>query len=121
VPDTTDSADPGAESGPSVAAVPVATAAPVHERRHTRLQSGISRPKEFTDGTIRYDRIRFGNFCSTGEPTSSSEAFSDSRWKAAMDEEYLALMKNKTWHLVHSARGQNIIDCKWVFKIKKAS
>jgi hypothetical protein len=61
------------------AAVPIATAAPLQERRHTRLQSGISRPKEFTDGTIRYDRIRFGNFCSTGEPTSSSEAFSDSR------------------------------------------
>jgi histone deacetylase 1/2 len=36
-----------------------------------------------------------------------------------MDEEYLALMKNKTWHLVPPARGQNIIDCKWVYKVKR--
>jgi hypothetical protein len=36
-----------------------------------------------------------------------------------MDEEYRALMKNKiSWHLVPSARGQNVIDCKWVYKVK---
>jgi hypothetical protein len=31
--------------------------------------------------------------------------FTDSRWKIAMDEEYDALMKNKTWHLVPSSCG----------------
>jgi hypothetical protein len=36
-----------------------------------------------------------------------------------MDEEYDALIKNKTCHLVPSDRGQNIIDCKWVYKIKQ--
>jgi hypothetical protein len=35
-----------------------------------------------------------------------------------MDAEYDALMKNKTWHLVPPKKGSNIIDCKWVFKIK---
>jgi hypothetical protein len=29
------------------------------------------------------------------------------------------LMKNKTWHLVPPRRGTNIIDCKWVYKIKR--
>ena len=38
-----------------------------------------------------------------------------------MDEEYLALMKNKTWHLVPPANGRNVIDCKWVFKVKRKS
>jgi hypothetical protein len=38
-----------------------------------------------------------------------------------MDEEYDALIKNKTWHLVPSDRGQNIIDCKWVYKINRKS
>jgi hypothetical protein len=38
--------------------------------------------------------------------------------KNAMDVEYSALMKNKTWHLVPPRRGTNIIDCKWVYKIK---
>jgi len=35
-----------------------------------------------------------------------------------MDAEYDALMKNKTWHLVPPQKGRNIIDCKWVYKIK---
>jgi hypothetical protein len=29
------------------------------------------------------------------------------------------LMNNKTWHLVPYEQGKNIIDCKWVYKIKK--
>jgi hypothetical protein len=36
-----------------------------------------------------------------------------------MGEVYDALIKNKTWHLVPSSRGQNIIDCKWVYKVKR--
>jgi histone deacetylase 1/2 len=50
---------------------------------------------------------------------SSAKAFTNSRWKAAMDEEYNALMKNSTWQLVPSSPSQNIIDCKWVYKIKR--
>jgi hypothetical protein len=36
-----------------------------------------------------------------------------------MDDEYSALMRNKTWHLVPEQRGKNIIDCKWVYRIKR--
>ncbi|KAK1663178.1 hypothetical protein QYE76_051337 [Lolium multiflorum] len=36
-----------------------------------------------------------------------------------MDEEYSALMNNETWHLVPSSPGQNVIDCKWVYKVKR--
>jgi hypothetical protein len=36
-----------------------------------------------------------------------------------MDEEYAALMDNRTWHLVPSSHGKNVIDCKWVYKVKK--
>ena len=32
-----------------------------------------------------------------------------------MDEEYSALMRNKTWHLVPDQRGKNVIGCKWVY------
>lgn len=38
-----------------------------------------------------------------------------------MDAEFLALQKNKTWHLVLPQKGKNAIDCKWVYKIKKRS
>ena len=80
----------------------------------TRLQKGIKNPKVRTDGTIRY-----GMLCIAGEPTRLEDALEDSRWKNAMDEEYSALMKNKTWQLVPEQRGKNVIDCKWVYRIKK--
>src|SRR4051812_8171782 len=28
-------------------------------------------------------------------------------------------MDNKTWHLVPSSLNKNLIDCKWVYRIKK--
>jgi histone deacetylase 1/2 len=36
-----------------------------------------------------------------------------------MDIEYNGLMQNKTWHLVPPVKGRNIIDSKWVFKVKR--
>jgi len=48
-------------------------------------------------------------------------ALSNSNWKKAMDAEFLALQENKTWHLVPPQKGKNIIDCKWVYKIKRRS
>ena len=36
-----------------------------------------------------------------------------------MEQEYHALMKNKTWTLVSPPSRVNIIDSKWVFKVKK--
>lgn len=38
-----------------------------------------------------------------------------------MDVEYMALMRNKTWHLVPPQKGRNMIDSKWVYKIKRKS
>lgn len=83
-------------------------------RPKTRQQSGIRKPKIYTDGTVRY-----GYFTSSGEPQSLNEALENKNWKNAMDLEYSALMKNKTWHLVPPRKGTNIIDCKWVYKIKR--
>ena len=36
-----------------------------------------------------------------------------------MEAEYVALMDNKTWHLVPSSSNKNLIDCKWVYRIKE--
>jgi histone deacetylase 1/2 len=54
----------------------------------------------------------------TGEPQTVEEALENKNWKEAMDVEYNALMNNNTWHLVPPQKGSNIIDCKWVHKIK---
>jgi uncharacterized protein YcnI len=97
----------GSQSGSDVPDLSVVVPTIVSDRPHTRLQSGVSKPKKFTDGTVQY-----AYFCSTGEPSTTAEAFADSRWKAAMDEEYDVLLKNNTWHLVPSTHGQHVIDCK---------
>jgi hypothetical protein len=36
-----------------------------------------------------------------------------------MDEEFSTLIKNQTWHLVPTYHAHNIIDCKWVYKVKQ--
>jgi hypothetical protein len=58
-------------------------------------------------------------FSSTGEPSTLEEAKSDSHWHQAMHEEYDALIENKTWHLVPPSSNRNLIDCKWVYRVKK--
>ncbi|WVZ83847.1 hypothetical protein U9M48_030944 [Paspalum notatum var. saurae] len=108
---TTNDASPSLTSSYSSAA----NTTPVQRQRpRTRLQSGISLPRQFTDGTVRW-----GNFSHTGEPNSLEDALNDPKWKNAMQQEYDALIRNKTWHLVPQPKGTNLIDCKWVFKIKK--
>jgi hypothetical protein len=68
----------------------------------------------YTDDTIRY-----GMLTTTGEPSSLTEALSDANGKKAMDHKFDALVKNKTWHLVPLQKGTNVIDYKWVYKIKR--
>jgi hypothetical protein len=88
------------------------SASPVRPRTH--LQAGIRKPKVYTDGTIPY-----GLYTSTGEPHNLDEALADTNWHNAMDIEYVALMKNKTRHLVPPQKGRNIIDRRWVWKVKR--
>jgi hypothetical protein len=92
---------------------PADVTAPAPAAPHTRLQAVTHKPKVYSDGTVRYA------FSTTSsEPHSLQEALSTPSWKVAMNDEYTALMRNKTWHLVPPQAGQNVIDCKWVFKVK---
>jgi hypothetical protein len=36
-----------------------------------------------------------------------------------MQEEFDALIHNNTWKLVPPKPGRNLMDCKWIFKIKR--
>ena len=55
------------------------------------------------------------------ESTTVEEALSSSaksEWKKALDSKYSSLMEHKTWDLVKAPEDRNIIDSKWVFKVK---
>ena len=70
----------------------------------TRSKAGVSKPKVFI---------------ASSEPTSVSDALKNENWKCAMQDEYLALMRNGTWTLVDLPLNRQAIGCKWVFKIKE--
>jgi histone deacetylase 1/2 len=56
---------------------------------------------------------------STDEPRSLSDALASPHWRKAMEEEHDALLHNQTWHLVPPSSNKNVIDCKWVYRVKK--
>jgi hypothetical protein len=96
-----------------------ATSTPAQETRLlTRAQRGIHKPRIYTHGTVRYDSKK-AFLTSIGEPNSLEYALENFNWKKAMDLEYDALLKNKTWHLVPPMKDRNIVGCKWVYKIKR--
>jgi hypothetical protein len=93
--------------------MPASIADPTPAAPHTHLQAGIHKPKVYFDDTVLYA------FSTTScEPHSLQEALSTPSWKEAMNDEYTAIMRNKTWHLVPPQAGRNVIECKWVFKVK---
>ena len=52
------------------------------------------------------------------ELATFSQASKSIYWTKAMQQEYDALLKNETWNLVPTPPNANIIDCKWVYKLK---
>jgi hypothetical protein len=88
------------------------TPQPVPERPRTRLQNNISKPKSFGDDFVSLMTV-------TGEPIDYDEAVVQQEWRSTMDDEFLALEKNMTWHLVRRSEAKNVIDSKWVYKVKR--
>jgi hypothetical protein len=104
-------------SGRTGSATPASrVVSPVGTRPGTRLQHGIRKANIYNDGIVRY-----GLYTPSDEPQNHHEALQDDKWKNAMDDEFHALQKNGSWHLVPARSGANIIDCKWVYKIIRKS
>ncbi|KAD3068070.1 hypothetical protein E3N88_35950 [Mikania micrantha] len=55
---------------------------------------------------------------SSTEPSTFSIANKSPQWRTAMTEEYKALMRNGTWTLVPPVPNANVVDCKWVYRLK---
>jgi Reverse transcriptase (RNA-dependent DNA polymerase) len=53
------------------------------------------------------------------EPSTFTQANQHPHWRQAMADEITALAANNTWKLVPRPTAQNVISCKWVFRIKK--
>jgi hypothetical protein len=107
---------PGSSVAGNTAPNPIPTPAVTNDHQiKTRSQHGISKPKVYTDGAIRYSLRAYAG----EEPITLQDALDDSSWRKAMMTEYEGLESNKTWHLVPPRSDVNIIDCKWVYKVKR--
>lgn len=51
-------------------------------------------------------------------PTSHTAASRSAPWRAAMSDEYNALLRNHTWTLVPRTNNMHVVGCHWLFKIK---
>jgi len=76
----------------------------------TRAQHGIFRPKPTFD-------LSHSTTISP-IPKSPITALQDPNWNQAMNDEYSALVANKTWVLVPRPSNVNITRCIWLFKHK---
>jgi histone deacetylase 1/2 len=86
----------------------------------TRRQRGIIQNKVRTDGTVAWNAILVERPASkdTAEPHDYRDALRIPHWHDAMETEFSALQANGTWNLVPPVSGINLIDSKWVFKVK---
>ncbi|PNX98781.1 hypothetical protein L195_g022038 [Trifolium pratense] len=53
------------------------------------------------------------------EPSNVRQAMQHPHWRHAISEEFNALIRNGTWSLVPPPQDKNIVDCKWLFRIKR--
>ncbi|CAL9001359.1 unnamed protein product [Prunus brigantina] len=90
---------------------------PPPSRVVTRSQNNIFKPKQLHTTTKR--STTHHPLPLTLEPTCVSHAIKDSKWRAAMSDEFTALVRNGTWELVPSRPNQNLVGCKWAFRIKR--
>ena len=81
----------------------------------TRSQHGIFRPNK------KYQHGFLTNVTKPPLPHNPVSALQDPNWKMAMDDEYIALIKNKTWDLVPGPPDVNVIQSMWIFRHKEKS
>ncbi|GLU08619.1 hypothetical protein SLE2022_255210 [Rubroshorea leprosula] len=111
--------DPVSEQEHEVSTAPLLSVAPppsgaVSRRLHgmvTRSQVGVRKPKILP--SMVYTLLDLT------EPKTFKQAQRFPEWQHAMNEEYVALLRNKTWVLVPPPCGANIVGSKWVYRIKQ--
>ncbi|XP_031390702.1 uncharacterized protein LOC116203178 [Punica granatum] len=126
IPQSADSTSPANEELPLTSISPrIEKLLSLPSRRSERIRNPPDYLKDFVCNiaTIRPPRsispAHSSSPNSDVEPRSYKEAFQDSRWRIAMNEEICALELNKMWTIEPIPSDKKPIGCKWVFKIKR--
>ncbi|CAH9100364.1 unnamed protein product [Cuscuta epithymum] len=86
-----------------------------HHPMVTRSKVGIFKPKH------PISLVSQTSIIPSPLPKSPILALRDPNWLSAMQDEFSALIKNRTWELVPRPPNTNIIRCLWLFKHKYRS
>ncbi|PKI60123.1 hypothetical protein CRG98_019467 [Punica granatum] len=111
--------DQSIESGIPVGDVVGNDVAPATQNTHrmvTRSKDGTLPPPRFT---ISRHPSTFSFSTALQEPQTFAQARKHCAWREAMKEEYLVLLQNHTWDHVPPSSAQNVVGCKWVYRIKQ--
>ena len=86
----------------------------------TRFKAGIFKPKVL-ETTISKSASKPQIDYTITKPPFYKIAAQFSQWCSAMDEEFTTFTRQGTWTLVPPSPSQNVVGCKWVFKLKHNS
>ncbi|KAL6342671.1 hypothetical protein AAG906_013077 [Vitis piasezkii] len=92
------------------------TAPSTHQNTHpmtTRAKNNICKPLTKMNLTVVLSQP------SEIESHIVNQALADPKWRQAMNDEFDALVRNGTWEFVPSTSMQNLVGCKWIFRIKQ--
>lgn len=88
----------------------------------TRSKNNIHKNKQPSDDYVRYPipkALAISLSKDSIEPTCYSEASKYAHWRAAMDAEFDALLRNGTWTLVKSPPSANVVGNRWIYRVKR--
>ena len=89
---------------------------PISENTHpmiTRSKAGIYKSRAYS--ATKHPLPVYPDFV----PSTYLQASKHAHWRVAMQAEYNALISTGTWSLVPPHPSQNVVGCKWVFRVKK--
>jgi hypothetical protein len=107
-----------ASTAPTPQEVPPASSAPQAVAPEPPARETRSRTGSLPPPMQRYGFTATASSLASPLPGSTRAALADANWRAAMAEEYQALVDNGTWRLVPRPPHANVITGKWVFKHK---
>lgn len=87
-----------------------------------RQRRQIKPPEKYGQADLAWYALNTAEKLDHKEPSSFKEVQDSkekAKWFEAMDEEMNSLRKNNTWELVNKPKGQRILGCKWIYKLKE--
>lgn len=89
--------------------------------RDRNMRKNIRPPSRFDDANLVAYALNAAEELEIEEPKTYAEVMKTKErkfWNAAAKVEFVSLEKNGTWVLIERLKGQKLVGCRWIFKLK---